>query len=253
MSRVYITGDTHSRVERFNTKHFPEQKEMTRDDCVIVCGDFGLVWAEDGENSEEKYWLDWLDEKNFTLLFIDGNHDNFDRLYQYPVKEWHGGLVHEIRPHVLHLMRGEIYEIGGKTFFAFGGARSHDIDGGILDIEDFEYRMKKRQLDNLGIPYRINHISWWAEELSSDEERQHARDNLAKHNNEVDFILTHCCSSSTQALLNDDEYKPDVHTDFLDEIKQSVKYDHWYFGHYHAERSMSDKETLLYHKIIRII
>ena len=38
---IYITGDTHAQFNRFSTKHFPEQKNMTRDDYVIICGDFG--------------------------------------------------------------------------------------------------------------------------------------------------------------------------------------------------------------------
>ena len=41
---IYITGDCHSNFERFNTRNFPEQKEMTKDDYVIICGDFGGVW-----------------------------------------------------------------------------------------------------------------------------------------------------------------------------------------------------------------
>ena len=76
--------------------------------------------------------MDWLDCKSFTTLFVDGNHENFDRLYEYPVEEWHGGKVHKIRPSVIHLMRGQIFEIEGKSIFTFGGASSHDIDGGIL-------------------------------------------------------------------------------------------------------------------------
>ena len=39
--------------------------------------------------------MDWLDCKFFTTLFVDGNHENFDRLYEYPVEEWHGGKVHK--------------------------------------------------------------------------------------------------------------------------------------------------------------
>ena len=31
--------------------------------------------------------LDWLDGKAFTTLFVDGNHENFDRLYAYPVEK----------------------------------------------------------------------------------------------------------------------------------------------------------------------
>ena len=41
---VYITGDTHSEFERFSSRRFPQQKEMTRADYLVVCGDFGGVW-----------------------------------------------------------------------------------------------------------------------------------------------------------------------------------------------------------------
>lgn len=119
---IYITGDIHGSPERLGVHSFYEQKEMTRDDIVIICGDFGMVWEESGESASEQYWLKWLEDKPFTTLFVCGNHENFDRLYQYPVKEWHGGKVHEIRPHVLHLMRGEVFDIEGLKFFAFGGA-----------------------------------------------------------------------------------------------------------------------------------
>ena len=77
--------------------------------------------------------MDWLEGKPFTTLFVDGNHENFDRLYAYPVEEWHGGKVHKIRPSVIHMMRGQVFAIDGKSVFTFGGASSHDIDGGILE------------------------------------------------------------------------------------------------------------------------
>ena len=76
MPQVYVTGDTHSNFKRFSLDSFPEQREMTRDDHVIICGDFGLVWDAGGESKSEQYWLNWLEEKSYTTLFIDGNHDN---------------------------------------------------------------------------------------------------------------------------------------------------------------------------------
>lgn len=130
---IYITGDCHQDFRRFSTRIFPEQKEMTKDDYVIVCGDFGGVWNRGGENKEEKHLMDWLEGKPFTTLFVDGNHENFDRLYACPVEEWHGGKVHKIRPTVIHMMRGQVFAIDGKSVFTFGGASSHDIDGGILE------------------------------------------------------------------------------------------------------------------------
>ena len=73
---IYITGDCHGDYRRFNTEIFPEQKEMTREDFVIVCGDFGY-W----DRSKEQEWQrKWLSGKSFTLLWVDGNHENYDML-----------------------------------------------------------------------------------------------------------------------------------------------------------------------------
>ena len=77
---IYITGDCHQDFERFNIDVFPEQKEMTKDDCVIICGDFGGVWNRNEESSREAKLMDWLENRPFTTLFVDGNHENFDRL-----------------------------------------------------------------------------------------------------------------------------------------------------------------------------
>lgn len=71
---IFVTGDTHGEPKRLNTENFPEQKELCREDYVIICGDFGLVFAEDKESKTEVWWLNWLEDKNFTTLFVDGNH-----------------------------------------------------------------------------------------------------------------------------------------------------------------------------------
>lgn len=249
---IYITGDCHQNFERFSTRIFPEQKEMTKEDYVIICGDFGGVWNKEKENKEEKHLCDWLEAKPFTTLFVDGNHENFDRLYAYPVEEWHGGRIHRIRPSVIHMMRGQVFEIDGKSIFTFGGANSHDIDGGILEPEDPDFRKKKRKLDQGWLPYRINHVSWWQQELPSKEEMEEGRKNLAAHGNTVDFIVTHCCASSTQALLGGSMYLPDAATDYLEEIRQNTKFKKWFFGHYHDNRNVNAQELLLYEQIIRI-
>ena len=87
---VYITGDTHGGFQRFGSKYFPQQKNMGREDYVIVTGDFGGLW--DG-SPKDQYWLDWLEEKPFTTLFVDGNHENFDLLNALPERPWNGGRV----------------------------------------------------------------------------------------------------------------------------------------------------------------
>ena len=46
MSRVFVTGDTHIPIDvkKLNSDNFLEEKELTKDDYVIVAGDFGLLW-----------------------------------------------------------------------------------------------------------------------------------------------------------------------------------------------------------------
>ena len=101
---IYLTGDTHTPIDisKLNTKNFPDQKQMTRSDYVIVLGDFGLLWHED---KEYRHWLKWLSEKPFTLLWIDGNHENHDWIQSLSVEHWHGGKVHRIADNLFHLMR----------------------------------------------------------------------------------------------------------------------------------------------------
>ena len=56
---LYVTGDTHGDwMSRLNTDAFPEQKTMTKDDYVLILGDFGY-WHD---TKSERYNLKWLDE-----------------------------------------------------------------------------------------------------------------------------------------------------------------------------------------------
>ena len=249
---IFITGDCHGDFERFKLDIFPEQKEMTKEDYVIICGDFGGVWHRDEESPEETIALNWLDSRPFTTLFVCGNHENFDRLYQYPAEEWCGGKVHKIRDSVFHLMRGQVFEIDGKKIFSFGGASSHDIQGGVLEPAAPDFDQQYAMLSRGDLPFRINHWSWWKQELPSEEEMEEGRRNLEKHGYEVDYIVTHCCSASTQTLLAYGLYSTDYLNEYLEEIRQKCKFTKWFFGHYHDNRNVNAKEILLWEQIIRI-
>lgn len=99
---IYVTGDTHANIDisKLNIDKFPQQKDLTKNDYLIICGDFGLVW--DGSR-REMWWQDWLSDKNFTTLWVDGNHENFDILYEFPLIDKFGGKVREIAPDIYHL------------------------------------------------------------------------------------------------------------------------------------------------------
>lgn len=278
---IYFTGDTHGDFRRFSSEFFPEGKNCTKDDFVIILGDFGGVWklSEDGD---ERYWLDWLEKKPWTTLFIDGNHENHDRLNTMPVEEWHGGKIHRVRPSVLHLMRGQVFHIGGYRMFTFGGASSHDITGGILDpfapeetapgicselvldevhgisVPLFSFprtpvglRAMNRRLTAMqrrGELCRVRGVSWWDSELPTGEEMQEGWDNLRKNGNQVDFILSH--SPDTLALQHLGYEQADRLSDYLLQVKQTVKFTQHLFGHMHVNRALQEyRAVCLYEQI----
>ena len=244
---LFVTGDVHGDFyRRFREEVFGRQKELTREDYVCVAGDFG-IWNKSKGRQEE---LDWLENRNFTTLFVEGNHSNYDILDELPVEMWHGGKVHFIRPHIIHLMRGQVYEICGKKIFTFGGAQSHDIKDGILEPGDSRIHTWSR---NRWKMFRVNHVSWWERELPNQEEMDEGRKNLAEHNNKVDFIITHCASSSTQALLSQGFFAADKLTDYLEIIKQTIEYEKWFFGHYHIDKVIDEKDLCVFRKIMQIV
>ncbi len=246
---IYITGDTHCDFSRFREGFYPELDELTKKDYVIICGDFGGVWCGD---DNEKRILDWLDAKPYTTLFVTGNHENYDILNSLPVSEWHGGKVQHVRPDVIHLMRGQIYDICGKRFFTMGGASSHDVCDGILDFDDPQLEEKCIELSRQGALFRINHLSWWKEEMPSPEEFQAARDTLERAGWSVDYIISHCCPTSIQQALRDD-MQPDALTDFFEEVWHKCKFTNWFFGHYHANLVIEEKLILLYEQILKLM
>ena len=46
--KIYVTGDTHQNYnsDKLSEENFVEQKELTKDDFVIIAGDFGYYWNE---------------------------------------------------------------------------------------------------------------------------------------------------------------------------------------------------------------
>lgn len=226
---IYITGDTHGIIDwgKINTSRFPEQKDLTKDDYLIVLGDFGGVW---GDKDQDRYIQKTYGERNFTTLFIDGNHENHDLLDSYPVEEWHGGKVHRITDSILHLMRGQVYEIDGLTFFTMGGAESTDK------------------------AWRKEGVSWWAREMPSEEEYEEAAANLEKCGGEVDYVLTHCAPETTLCALNmSNVYFRSANelTKFFDLLTQTIRFREWYFGHYHSDSDLG-KFHLLYQRVIAL-
>ena len=230
---IYITGDTHGEHGRFLGNNMGD-RVWTQADYLIVCGDFGYLF---GNTAAEQRFLDRLErEKPYTICFCDGNHDCFPAIYAYPQEEWNGGQVHRIRKNIVHLMRGQIFTLEEKTFFAFGGAYSIDRD------------------------LRVEGISWWPEEQPTAEEQAIGLENLQKHDFKVDYIITHTAPQETvDRLIAKQPWSVRSgftmsHRDYnlmgyLGEILLKTEFKHWFFGHWHFNTTVDDKSTAVYDEV----
>ena len=133
-----------------------------------------------------------------------------------------------------------------------GGASSHDVQDGILEPDDPQFLQKLQRLNARGAAFRIDHRSWWKEELPSPEEYQEARRNLERVGWEVDYIITHCAPTSIQNELLQALSRPDELTDFLEEVQQRCRFRYHFFGHYHGDLVIRQKYVLLYEQILRL-
>ncbi len=224
MGRLFVTGDIHGDPRRLARKRFPIQREFEgEDNYVVILGDFGLVFSWQGEAAEETYWLDWLNEKNFTTLFVLGNHECFPRIYSYPLVDFQGGKAYQIRENVLGLRHGDIFELCGNKCFVFGGATSVD-------------KMHRKE-----------NKTWWAEEIPSQEDFGRAVANLERHDYKVDYIFSHAAPKGLFAYDEIDEV-----TSFLKFVHQQTEYKQHFFGHYHQDVQKTPFHTGMYYNILEI-
>lgn len=213
---IYISSDWHIPIDisKVNTKNFPQGKTLTKSDYVICLGDFGLLW-KNRPDKEEIHWRLWLESRPWTTLFVDGNHENFNRINDLEDVSMFGSTVHKVSNSIFHLKRGHIYYIDKHSFFVMGGANSIDKDT------------------------RIEHLSWWKEEIPSYTEMTLGLDNLSAINNNVDYIISHTCPNEVsdrylaERGFNFNDMDPTRR--YLSEIYFKVKFKKWFFGHWHED------------------
>lgn len=113
-------------------------------DIGIAAGDFGFVWPGVNYKRTLDKISNRLQDLDFTLYFVDGNHEWFPELSTYPVGE---GGQRIIRENVIHLPRGYRTALSsGRMLAALGGANSIDRDE------------------------RREGVDWWPEEAIGDED-----------------------------------------------------------------------------------
>ena len=132
---------------------------------------------------------------------------------------------------MLHLMRGEVFDIDGLTVLAMGGATSNDR----------QYRKEGR--------------SWWPEEMPSEEEMWQCCTSLDRVGWKVDYVVTHEAPADLAEKLcreREREYLDDQLQRFLAELDGQLGYHAWFFGHYHGDEWRDDRHRLIYRDVVPI-
>lgn len=230
---VYLTGDTHGNINDF-IERINKQDYLMEDDIIIVLGDFGFFFNFDidFELEQIEYLRYILNGK--TLLFLDGNHENFNKINSFNTIDMYNGKVGHIMDNVYHLKRGEVYTFDNKKVFIMGGQESID---------------KGRRIDN---------ISWWEGENISYSDIENGLNNLEEQDFKIDYVLSH---TGPQSIIDDylrSKFKTNkrfndkneiILEQFMNRIKRFKK---WYFGHFHMDEKINDKFSIVYEKIIKL-
>lgn len=219
---LLVTGDVHADMEDFRKRPFGK---IRKSDCVVICGDFGLLW---NGSQEEKKEIARLGRQKHPTLFIDGAHENFDMLECYPVTEWNGGKAQIISGNLIHLMRGQVYTIGGRKVFTFGGGESPDKE------------------------YRAAQKTWWPQEMPTEEEMAEGLRNLEGNGWLVDYIITHEAPTGFKHLLeteNEDINRLNV---YFERLHEQCRFKRWIFGNYHINKRLSGNTETVFDDVIRI-
>ena len=226
MGKILLTGDLHGDSLRL---FLLNNDKFTKDDIVIVLGDFGMIWNDEEVAVQA---LGILGKVNFTIAFVDGNHEGFPLISKLEtVKEWNGGKVGELPGGILHLLRGEVYNLNDKRIGVCGGANSVDLW------------------------HRKEGVSWWREEEIQDSDINNLINNLGD-NKHLDLMLTHDCPASLTKQIavfsGINGAKISNSQTQLEKINQEVEIDKWYFGHWHINLPLDDKFHCLYQEFREI-
>ena len=214
MGKLIVTGDTHNDIDirKINTKNFPYQKELTKEDIMVVLGDWGAIWHG---NNKDNYLLCQWENRNWTTFVVLGNHENYSAIEKLPIIEKFGGRVYQAAPSIFLAVSGEIYNLNGQSCLVINGADSVDVYN-----EDGSF-------------YRKPFVSWWPQEQIDEKAYKNALRNLERVNFSVDFVFTHTGGTNVSSFLG---FKPTFSDIKLQEILDRTIYREHLCGHYHLDK-----------------
>lgn len=230
---IHFTGDVHRKVNELLRKLDYKQIPHTPDQIVVLLGDVGVNYVGDISDYVEKQKLQ---NSGRTYFCIHGNHEmRPESIETYEEQEWNGGTVYVEKdyPNLIFAKDGEVYDLEGTKILVLGGA----------------YSVDKYYRQMMG--YR-----WFADEQIPKKRRAEIL-SYVKQLKKVDLVLSHTCPEQwqpTDLFLDglDQSTVDKSMEEWLSEVEKNLTYKHWLFAHFHANRKINEKVTMLYKDIINL-
>lgn len=230
---IYFTGDVHGnikgllyRLDRMKIPHTPDQ-------IIVLLGDVCVNYLQ---NTQDYVSKKRLQDSGRTYFCIHGNHEMRPESiasYQEQLGNFGRVYVEQEFPNIQFAIDGELYDLEGYKTLVLGGAYSVDK----------YYRLE-------------NGARWFADEQITPERREAI---LEKSQNlpPLDLVLSHTCPYSWQPtdlfLKGLDQSTVDNSMEkWLEQIETRLDYRHWLFAHFHDDRAVNNKVTMLFESVISI-
>lgn len=259
MGRVFVTGDIHG--AGYEVSHRIAQIDNPKeDDKIIVCGDAGFEYMDYIQGAAKKA------AKKFpgSWIIMRGNHDSrywkehckisynnegFPYIWEPYNNSWlltdDGQYLYQKKyPNIFYIRDdGGLYRINGYSFLFIPGAYSVD-----------KY-------------YRLETNRPWNEEEQLTRDEQERLFQLVNYSNlfdlPIDFVIGH-----TFPLYIEPYYRY-LFLDFIDQssvdkttekflnalsfqFEKNNAFKHYFGGHFHDDKELTDKYTMLYHDVVNI-
>lgn len=211
-----VTGDCHGDMSRFADYVYPRDGTTG----IIILGDSGVNYYMNNRDTSAKKKLQ---NSGYQFYLVRGNHEarpedckGVEWKYDDNVNSIVG--IDTFFPAIHYFRDGDIYNINDHRLLVIGGAYS---------IDKF-YRLSR------GYPYQ-----WFKNEQLDPKEREEIFEKVKGQ--EFDFVLTHTCPRAWEPtdlfIAGLDQSNIDKSMEnWLDDIKNVIKYKIWLFGHFHADR-----------------
>lgn len=230
---LYFTGDVHGnikgllyRLDRMGIPHTPDQ-------IIVLLGDVGVNYLQNIADYVNKKRLQ---DSGRTYFCIHGNHEmRPESITSYQELLGNFGMVYVEQefPNLQFAKDGELYDLEGYKTLVLGGAYS---------VDKF-YRLECG-------------ARWFADEQITPERRKAILKQITTFG-QLDLVLSHTCPYSwqpTDLFLNglDQSTVDNSMEKWLEEVEIHLNYRHWLFAHFHDDRKINSKVTMLFNTIKNI-